>query len=387
MRIVVDAVAVQGGGGRTYLLNIMDALAASSRVHDYVVVLTTRQRELAASMPAGVRTLVCRSAPASPWLRILWEQIVVPRILRRERADLLFAAFNTAPLFTAVPVVLVAHSVNAYSELPIPWPSAMVLRHAGLRWLGRRSASVARRVVFVSQTAAQFMGPKMGVPPERVRIVHYGWRPPQNGDAPSGPLALPDRYVLTVGDLLDHKNVETLLEAFDILVGQTNYPGDLVVVGGAQDASPAYAARLDAMHGRLRHRDRVHFAGRLAWADVLAAYRRADLFALPSLEETFGLPLVEAMGAGVPVVAADWRLNPAGDSRRTNVGPEICGEVAEFFDPEDPAALADAMRRILEHPARRDALAREGPIRAAQFSWERAAIELLAVFDEAAPQK
>jgi glycosyltransferase involved in cell wall biosynthesis len=384
MRIVVDAVAVQGGGGRTYLLNIMEALAASSAAHDYLVVLTPRQRELAELMPAGVRRLVCRSVPSSPWLRVMWEQIVLPHIVRRERADLLFAGFNTAPLYSPAPVVLVAQSVNAYSELPIRWPFRMALRHAGLRWLGRRSASVARRVVFTSHTAARFMAPRMGVIPERVRVIPYGWRPPRVGPRTSEdrPM-LPDHYVLTVGDLLDHKNVEILLEAFDILATTTDYSGALVIVGGVQDASPKYASRLETIRRRLRHRDRVRFIGRVAYHDVDVCYRAADLFALPSLEETFGLPLLEALGAGVPVVAADWRLNPAGDNGRTNVGPEVCGQVAEFFDPQDKHSLVDAMRRVLEQPARRSALVRDGPARAAQFSWQRAATELLAVFDEA----
>lgn len=387
MRVVVDAVAVEGGGGRTYLLNIMEALVASIPAHDYVVVLTTRQRDLARQLPTAVKTIVCGSAPASPWLRIVWEQVALPAIVRRERADVLLAGFNTSPLFTRAPVVLVAHSVNAYSDLPIAWSRYMVLRHVGLRWLGRRSAAVARRVVFVSRTSAEVMAPKMGVEPERVRVVHYGWRPPIDVTNDTPAAATPSsRYILTVGDLLEHKNVETLMDAFDLLVDEAGYQGELVIVGGL-DSTSDYGRRLTQCHGRLRHAARVRFAGRISYPGIAAVYRHADLFALPSLEETFGLPLVEAMGAGVPVVAADWRLNKAGERGRTNVGPEICGAVAEFFDPEDPRALMMAMRRVLEEPERRAHMVREGPPRAAEFSWRRAADGLLAVLDEAVAQK
>jgi glycosyltransferase involved in cell wall biosynthesis len=299
----------------------------------------------------------------------------------------LLAGFNTSPLFSPAPVVLVAHSVNAYSDLPIAWSRYMVLRHAGLRWLGRRSAAVARRVVFVSRTSAEVMAPKMGVAPARVRIVHYGWRPPFGAvDAAVVPSTLPSRYILTVGDVLEHKNVETLLDAFDVLVDETGYAGGLVIVGGMDSAS-VYGRHLQQRHRQLRHAGRVHFVGRIPYPEIAAVYRRADLFALPSLEETFGLPLVEAMGAGVPVVASDWRLNAAGERGRTNVGPEICGTVAEFFDPEDARSLVAAMRRVFEAPARRSQLAADGPARAGEFSWRRAADGLLTVLDEAAAQK
>lgn len=383
MRVVVDAVAVEAGGGRTYLLNIMEALAAAVPRHDYVVVLTKRQQHLASQLPPGVATVVCRSAPASPWLRVLWEQLVVPGIVRRQRADVLLAGFNTSPLRSPAPVVLVAHSVNAYSDLPIQWSRYMVLRHLGLRWLGRRSAAVARFVVFVSHTSASVMAPKMRVPPGRVRVVPYGWRRPHAGiGASPRPDAFPSRYILTVGDLLEHKNVETLIDAFDILVDDAGYPGELVIVGDTESA-PEYVRRLEQRRGRMRHGARVRFAGRVPYAQVAAVYEHADLFAMPSLEETFGLPLVEALGAGVPVVVSDWRLNPSGERGRTNVGPEICGDLAEFCDPEDARSLAAAMRRVLDDPARRSRMAIDGPARAAQFSWPRAAAELIAVLSDA----
>jgi len=389
MRIVVNAVAVQGGGGQTYLLNILEALCAAEPTHEYWVVLTPRQRALLPSLPERVRAIVCPSAPRAAWLRVAWEQAILPVLLRRWRADLLFAAFNTAVLLSPVPVVLVAHSVNAYSELPIRWPLYMSARHAGLRWLGRLSARVASAVVFVSETSARVMAPRMGVPAARVRVVHYGWRSAEDG-AGAGPplgLALPERYVLTVGDLLEHKNVEVLLEAFQRLVGEHAYPGQLVIVGNPPTASSRYARHLLDVRAQRACRDRVHFVGRLPHPALLAVYRAAELFVFPSLEETFGLPLVEAMGAGVPVVAGDWRLNPGGEHGRTNVGPEICGTAAEFFDPTDAASLVRAMGRLLADPTRRDELARAGRIRARAFSWKKAAAALLAIFEHAAAER
>jgi glycosyltransferase involved in cell wall biosynthesis len=279
--------------------------------------------------------------------------------------------------------VLVAHSVNAFSTLAIDWSPYMVARHAALRWLGRRSAAIADTVVFVSETAARVMAPRMGVPPPRVRVVPYGWAPPTPVAGPGAPAAVASRYLLTVGDVLEHKNLETLLRAFDLLRGERRFPGTLVVAGRLDAASPRYLRRLRRLLATLGCRDHVRLLGAVE-AHVLAdLYRGAELFVLPSLEETFGLPLVEAMGAGVPVVVSDWRRAPGGEEGRVNSGPEICGDAAEFFDPTSPRALLDALVRITEDPVRRATLARAGPPRAATFSWERAATQFLAIFREA----
>jgi glycosyltransferase involved in cell wall biosynthesis len=382
MRIVVNAVAVHGGGGQTFLLNILDALCASEPRHEYWVVLTRRQRPLLPLLPAGVRAIVCDGAPIVPGLRVLWEQLALPRLLRRWQADLLLAAFNMAVLRSPVPVVLVVHSVNPYSALTIEWSPYMSLRLAAIRWLGALSARVARTVVFASETSARIIAPRMRVPPDRVRVVHYGWRA-----ATFGPSELPEalarlgRYILTVGDLLAHKNVEVLLEAMDRLVAH-GYPGHLAIVGSLE-ASPPYARRLLQLRDGRACRDRVHFIGSLPHQALPEVYRRAELFVFPSLEETFGLPLVEAMGAGVPVVVSDWRLARGGEHGRTNAGPEICGPMAEYFDPTEPDSLVAAMRRVLGDPARRDELVRTGPERAAEFSWSRAATALRAICEDA----
>lgn len=384
MRIAINAVAVQGGGGQTYLAGLLQALGAAGSSHEFWLILTPRQRSILGLLSPAVRPVVCSSAPRAPWLRVLWEQTALPVLLRRWGADLLFAAFNTAVLLSPVPVVLVAQSVNPYSSLPLRWSPYLRVRFAGLRLLGRLSARVARRVVFVSETSARVIAPRMGIPPSRVRVVPIGWQGSglleEACEAQS--LATPARYVLTVGDLHPHKNLETLLDAFEQLVEAEGYPGDLVIVGAEQASSRDYGRHLRERHARSKWRHRIHFLGNLTPGTLSRVYRGAELFVFPSLEETFGLPLLEAMGNGVPVAVSDWRLAAGGEEGRTNVGPEICGDAAEFFDPTSARSLVDAMRRALGDRRRRDELVRRGRARARTFSWDRAASALLAVFDE-----
>lgn len=385
MRIAINALAVDGGGGQTYLLNIVHALCRATVSHEFWVILARRHRELLPLLPPRARPVICRSVLRPAWLRLVWEQIALPWLLRRWRVDLLYAN-NIPVLLSPVPMVVIAQNVEPYSREPLRRSLAQRMRLVVLRVLMGCSARVARYVVFVSHTSARVMAPHMRVPTSQVRVVHHGW--PDCWEAPllgsPASVHVPKPYVLAVADLNPNKNLELLLEAFDSVVAQSRYPGHLVVVGAATRVSGGYEHRLTAVRERLRSRDRIHLVGRVPRRTLLGMYVGADLLVFPSLEETFGLPMLEAMGAGVPVAASDWRLSAGADTNRSNVAPEICGEAAEFFDPLAPASLAAAMRRVLGDPERRAALVQAGKIQAEKFSWERAATALLTIFEEAA---
>jgi len=386
MRIAINAVAVRGGGGERYLLNIVKALVGMGSPHEFWVILGRWHGPLVASLPGKARAIVCDSVPRQSWLRMGWEQAILPVLLRRWDIDLLFAAYNNAVLLSHTPTVLLVHNANPYSRLAIPWSIYGRARHVALRGLGLLSSRVARTVVFVSHASARVMAPRLGISTSRVRVVHHGWL--SFGDSTEGESwlrrELPACYVLAVSDLQPHKNLEVLLRAFERLVAEGAYPGDLVIVGGRREMSSKYAERLLARCKESTCAERVHFVGDIPHHMLPLVYRGADLFAFPSLEETFGFPLVEAMGEGIPVIAADWRLAPGGEQERLNVGPEICGNAAEFFDPTSSDSLAGAMQRVLMDHSRRAELARMGQIRAKEFSWDKAAAALLAIFEEAA---
>lgn len=386
MRIAINAVAVDGGGGETYLRNILEALSATAQ-DEFILFLAPRHRTLLDAFPPQVQVVICRSVPRRPALRMLWEQAVLPLILQRWKVDLLYAAFNTAVLASPVPVVLLSHNATAYSRLSIAWSRYGQARKTILRVLEWLSARVARRVVFVSHTSARAMAPQMGLAPFRVRVVHHGWRSLEGSVEPgrAAALDLPPRYLLCVSDLYPYKNLECLLEAFDKLM-MNGYPGDLVVVGGEQAVSSEYGRKLARLRERSAFPGRIRFLGSVPHAALAAVYGNAELFVFPSLLETFGLPLLEAMGAGTPVVVADWRLAPGGENGHCNVGPEICGDAAVFFNPLSPDSLQQAVARLLCDTGLRERSIERGRVRAAEFSWERAASQLRAIFREALAQ-
>jgi glycosyltransferase involved in cell wall biosynthesis len=236
------------------------------------------------------------------------------------------------------------------------------------------SARHAGRVIAVSQRTASDAVRLLGVDPVRVRVVPEAAAPVFTHRTDAEFLGLARRlrlqpdlpYVLFVGTLEPRKNVLLLLEAFSILRQQFN--ARLLVVGarGWLD-EPIFAA-----HARLGLHDSARFLGPLDENDLAALYSHAAAFVLPSLYEGFGLPVLEAMACGAPVICS-------------NAGPlpEVAGDAAVLLPPEDPSAWAVAMLHVLTDPGFADVLRQKGFAHTATFSWQRAALATRDVYREA----
>lgn len=229
-------------------------------------------------------------------------------------------------------------------------------------WLKRRHFPPllrARGLVFISEFSRRDFLEHFDYPEERTCVALNGVSPafaPRERAASRADLGLsPDRPVLLhVGSEERRKNVETLLDALALLVRR--YPDILLLrVGGTSSRSRRRIAR-HRLGGHVRYLDSI------TDGDLAACYAAADLFTFPSYFEGFGLPVLEAMRAGCPVVAAN----------ATSI-PEIVGDAGVLVDPMDPSAMAAAVAALLEDPARRAHLAALGVRRAAEFTWERTA--------------
>jgi glycosyltransferase involved in cell wall biosynthesis len=186
------------------------------------------------------------------------------------------------------------------------------------------------------------------------------FRPAEDADA-GGDLerryGLPERYVLFVGTLEPRKNLPRLLEAFQGVAAR--FPDVDLVVSGKQGWG--VAPILEAVR-RLGLAGRVHFTGYVAEADKPELYRRARVFAYPSLYEGFGIPVLEALASGVPVITS-----------RVSSMPEVAGEAAVLIDPEDTGAIRNALAHLLDDEGARQRLRLLGPVRARLFDWRRTA--------------
>jgi glycosyltransferase involved in cell wall biosynthesis len=208
-----------------------------------------------------------------------------------------------------------------------------------------------------AHTAAQVRG-LLGVEAGRLAVVHHGVRGPEPGAA-EGPR---ERVVLHVGAIQKRKNITRLVAAFERALDSS---WRLVLAGSAGFGAGPILQRIESSPAR----NRIEVTGYLPDAELRDWFRRAWMLAFPSLDEGFGIPALEAMAYGTPVVA----------SNRSAL-PEVCGEAALLVDPEDEDALAQALERVAAEPALRRELADKGRLRAAQFTWPRAAAQTWDVY-------
>ncbi|OGP12527.1 MAG: hypothetical protein A2052_00015 [Deltaproteobacteria bacterium GWA2_54_12] len=176
---------------------------------------------------------------------------------------------------------------------------------------------------------------------------------------------LPAKFVLFIGSLEPRKNIKGLLRAYSCLPEKMQKEFPMVIAGGRGWLN----SDIPGLVSELGIKDRVHFAGFINDEDLSAVYSMASLFVYPSLYEGFGLPILEAMACGTPVVTS-----------KTSSMPEVAGDAAALIDPSDADELAFSMRQLLESDAKRAELVIKGFERAKMFSWEKCARETLAVY-------
>lgn len=286
-----------------------------------------------------------------------WEQIDLPRAAR---GDLLINLGNTAPILAGARQAVVIHDAGAF-DTPESYSFAF---RTWYRLLQKRLARGGARLLTVSEFSRTRVAAALGVDAATIGVLTESGEHILHAAADEAVLGKhglePGRYALVVGNPAAHKNLSALTAAAEEL-GQH---GLVLAVAGAADP-----AVFRAGGGVAAEAARV--LGRVSDAELRALYTHALCFVFPSRYEGFGLPPLEAMTCGCPVIAA-----------RAGAVPEVCGDAALWFDPAQPATLRDALRRFIAEDGLRDGLRTAGLARARDFTWERAARELLALVRE-----
>lgn len=353
----------QPTGTQTAALGLFDAILRASSDEEFVVFADSRFPGVAAWRDLPRVTLV--DTPFQDWSRgraQMWEQFRLPGLCRRHRCGIVHHPINTSPaLGSGARAVVTLHDLN-------------FLRHPD--WYSRRFRLIyslcalpglrrAARVVTISRYVLGTVETHLRLPAGRLRMISNGVKPmAAPGSAPGGP----GRYVVCVGAIPPHKNLVRLIKAFRRL--REEEPDlELRVVGRpvAQHAADPELPTLLSAPG-------VRVLGYLSEEELAGAYAHATVFCYPSLEEGFGLPLLEAMSLGCPVVTSN-----------VSCLPEVAGPAAVLVDPYDVEAIAAGLRGILHEAApdreQRIAAGREW---AAGFSWTAAARQYLDVYRELA---
>ncbi len=350
-RVGVNALyLIPGGVGGTeiYLRHLLAALGGIDRENEYFVF--TNLETAADLVPRQAnfhwkpQAVHARFRPG----RILWEQIVLPLEAARYRLDVLFNPGFTAPLMAPCPSVTVFHDLQHK-------------RHPeNFRWFDRpfwnlllwASAHRSRRLIAVSQATRTDLERIYGLPSARIAVVHHG--------VEAEFFALDrlrlERFVLCVSTLHPHKNLDRLIRAF----ARRTRDWRLTIAG----LRGFFASELDRLIEELGVKDSVQLTGWIPRAELMDLYGHALAFVYPSRVEGFGMPVLEAMAAGIPVACSD--IPPL---------REVAGKSALFFDPSDEDQIAAALDRIAADAPLRATLAAEGRERARAFTWDRCARE------------
>jgi glycosyltransferase involved in cell wall biosynthesis len=337
----------------------------------YAVNLITAIKEIAPDVTIECVTPKRRGDLAKVW----FEQIEFPRAAKRMRADVAFVPYWAPPLQSEVPIAVTIHDVIPIA-LPAYRGSALQRAYASLV---RAASANASAILTDSEFSKQDILKHLKVEQSCVTVVPLAAEPRFTPNVPEGDIEraqarydLPESYVLYLGNFDPRKNIETLFQVY-VWCGETIGDEFPLVINGDADTmattSGGERVTLAQMARTLEVETEVRFIGRVAEEDKPALYAGARCFLFPSTYEGFGLPALEAMACGTPVVGS----NAASIS-------EVVGNAGMLVDPMDARRMAGALIAACTEDELHAKLRQRGLLRAAQFTWQRTALETLAVF-------
>lgn len=363
LRVAVDATPLLGKrtGVGTFVAGALGALASDPGLELSAYALSLRARgTLAAALPPGVRPL--RRPMAAGALIQAWARADRPPAeWWTGEVDVVHGTNYCVPPSRRARQIVTVHDLTPLRFPPLAGPTTRLFPTLVRRALDR-GAHVHTPSAFVAAEVVELLG----ADPARVHAVHHGV--PAVPPAAAGQASpVHGRYVLAIGTVEPRKDLPGLVAAFDAMAGA--FPGLRLVIAGPEGwGVEALAAAVDRAH----HADRVVRLGWLEPAVAAALLRGAAVLAFPSLYEGFGLPPLEAMAAGVPVVAT-----------RAGALPEVLGDAACLVPPGDPPALAEALALVLGDDEVRDGLVARGRQHVTRFSWQDCAAGLTALYRQA----
>ncbi|NJP07320.1 MAG: glycosyltransferase family 4 protein [Chloroflexaceae bacterium] len=351
-----------------YIEQLLGHLALIDQANQYSIFTTRGLDRDELGLPDRFRVYASMLPTINPRVRIPWEQLLAPVLLRRMQADIFHGTLNVVPLACPIPSVVTIHDL-AFIRFPQTFRS---YNRTYLDFATRLSVRRAGCICAVSEHTKREVVGLLGVPPEQVMVTYDAprehFRPPEPAEVQAFRMreGLPEQFVFYVGTLEPRKNLTTLLDAYSQVARQHTAP--LIIGGGKGWLYQPVFARLE----RLGLRDRVHFVGYIDEPDLPLWYAAASVFVFPSLYEGFGMPPLEAMACGTPVVTSN-----------ASSLPEVVGDAGLMVAPTDTDALAAAIVQLLHDQDLRADLRQRGVQQAARFSWRTTAEQTLLAYEQA----
>jgi glycosyltransferase involved in cell wall biosynthesis len=389
VKVLISAVSAKMGGAATYFRNLANELAKLDSLDEFIFCVPEKQARSLDGLPPNVRVITSIADGGPFWKRLWYDQITLRGIIKREHVTVLHSTGNFG-MFACpcVQFLLVRNSIyfsNFYLTRILPrkgWRFRIDLKLR--RWLICHSVKWANLVITPSQSMLDEMrrfikGPssKFRVNPYGTIVEHFRLNPDSHAEELSDS---PNRIMrlLHVSHYSDHKNVGVLFRALGILhergVSNVTLSTTADVRDVRYDPKSLYrAADLELLQQPIIG-ERVKVLGDVTYDKLPSLYHNHDIFIFPSLTESYGHPLVEAMASGLPTIAAD-----------TPVSRELCGEAAIYFDPLSAEDLASKIEHLIGDPGLREMLRESGRLRVESMTWRSHVVRLLELYRHVAP--
>jgi glycosyltransferase involved in cell wall biosynthesis len=375
MKIAIDTLfehATEPSSAVDYLVNLASYLPLLGPEHEYYLLVSGRSAfRYEPLRRTNVHLVDCFASNDRRALRILSVQTIVPWRMRQLGIDILFSAGNVCPWWGSFCRVL---KINTLHHCRTPEALGR-MRSLYRRYAFGASAKKTDTIMANSISTRDDICHFLGVPERKVKVVweaadeSFVRADVETQNNTRRRVGLEKPYLLFASTLWPYKNAHTLIRAYSLLCKRPGIDADLVFAGRIDD--PAYRRELEALVEEEKLGTRVRFLGFVPNREMPSLYSAAEVFVYPSLSETFGKPLVEAMRCEVPVIASN-----------TSCIPEIAGNGALLVDPNNVEELAAAIYRVLTEPGLRSELVELGRKRSEVFSWRTSARQTLDLFEE-----
>ncbi len=366
LRIVINGIHAKTGGGVTYLRNILPLFSEMPEIELHLF-LHKDQFEQFYPINEKVNVVLFSYQPTF-FQTLIWEQLAIPIKAWAMRSDVLYSPANYGPILAQNHVILLR---NAVSVIKLTRKPTQILY-----WLGVSAATLfsflsAKRSIAVSAYAKKIL--TFGFPAiltKKCAIVHHGVTQPIPEETQNAELGTD---LLAVSNIYIQKNYHTLIQAFGILI-KKRPKLKLTIIG--QEIDQTYSNSLKKLVMKLKIGENISFKGHLNTTELMAYYKNCRVFVFPSLVETFGNPLLEAMSFGVPIVC----------SKRAAM-PEILQDAGLYFNPKDKYDIADKIEHILSDSELSKKLGKMAFLRANTFLWSKSAKQTIEVLKAASRSK
>jgi len=366
MKILINGLSAIIGGGITYINNIVPRLVNIDNNNQYILLVSIRSKN-SILLPAkgNGRLKIVFFAIFNLFHRMIFEQVFIPFIVWRNKVDILFCPANIVSFFSPCKKVLWIQNIDPFVYVA----GESIMRRARtkiLRYLTELSMKNASIVVFSSDYSKNLILKMTGIDEKKTKRIFLGAEIEKFSKHIVKRSVLDHKYILSVSNISSRKNYEVLIRAYCALTEDIKNNYKLLLVG---DVSIDYRQYLINICENNNDANNIIFTGMLSGDDLLDAYSEASIFVLPSLVESFSLPIIEAMATGLPVLASN-----------ATCLPEMIGSSGILFDPYNYIDLKQKIEYIINNEALQGELSVKAKEKAKRFSWDNTVAEIDLLF-------